>query len=57
MMQVWFLLMCLAVSVVYATLGNTDNRVVSMLKQAGSYLGATVGILVALAWVLYWISP
>jgi hypothetical protein len=57
MQQVWFLLLCLVVSVVYATLGNTDNRIGSMLLQAGRYFVLTVGILLAIAWALYFVSP
>jgi hypothetical protein len=57
MQQVWFLVLCLIVSVVYATLGNTDNRLGSMLLQAGRYFVLTVGILLALAWAIYFLSP
>jgi hypothetical protein len=57
MQQVWFLLLCLVVSVVYATLGNTDNRIGTMLLQAGRNFGLTVGILLAIAWLLYFLSP
>jgi hypothetical protein len=57
MQQVWFLVLCLVVSIVYATLGNTDNRIGSMLLQAARYFVLTVGILLALAWGIYFLSP
>jgi hypothetical protein len=57
MQQVWFLLLCLIVSVVYATLGNTDNRPWTTLLHAGRYFVLTVGILLAIAWGLYFLSP
>jgi hypothetical protein len=57
MQQVWFLILCVVVSVVYATIGNTDNRPWSMLKEAARYAGLTIGILVAIAWALHFLSP
>lgn len=57
MQQVWFLALCFIVSVVYATLGNTNNRFGSMLLQAGRYFGLIVAVLLAIAWGLYALSP
>jgi len=57
MQQVWFLALCFIVSVVYATLGNTNNRFGSMLLQAGRYFGLIVVVLLAIAWGLYALSP
>ena len=57
MLQVWFLLLCFVVSVVYATIGNTDNHPLSMVAQAARYFVLTVGILLAISWALYFVSP
>ena len=57
MQQVWFLAVCFIVSVVYATLGNTNNRFGSMLLQAARYFGLIVGVLLAISWGLFFLSP
>jgi hypothetical protein len=57
MQQIYFLALCLLVSVVYATLGNTDNRIVSTFLHAGRYFVLIVGVLLAISWGLYFLSP
>ncbi len=57
MQQVWFLILCLGVSVAYSTLGNADDSPNTMLITAAWYFLRMVAAFVAIAWVIYAISP